>query len=167
MMEYCSIEQWENAYHSWRYSTRLFLFGVLIPFAVLAVPLHILFTSLEFEPKNADITSRSTAHGDGTIQYEVIKNGQVVYTETGQHFLTPKYNFSDFDPKHYNPKWTFGDWIAPHGGTLDKFLFPPLMVLALFFMWAFVHLLVSLSRMTSTAKRIPFSKISAALCQNK
>ena len=93
MAEYCAAEQWENTYHSWRYSTRLFLFGVLLPFAVLAVPLHILFTSLEFEPKNADISSRSTSHGDGTILYEIIKKRAGCLHGNGISFFDPQIQF--------------------------------------------------------------------------
>jgi len=165
MLAYCTIAQWENACHSWKFSMRLFTFGVLLPLAVLAVPLFLVFNSLEFEPENPSYATRSGTNEEGLLQITVYKNDKIFFTKTAPEGVkTLSLSQSEYEPPP-GPRWTVGKWAAPHTGTLDQFLQPPIIVVALMFTWAVIHLLVSLSRMKSTAERIPFSHISATLCQ--
>ena len=53
MLEYCDVVNWERTYASWEYSARLFFYGILLPTIILAIPLFILVTSLNFVPKNS------------------------------------------------------------------------------------------------------------------
>ena len=170
MAEYCSTVRWPTVFTSWKYSAGLVKYGVLFPLAVLAVPLFLFFNAMEFELKNSQkITYHSTVV-DGQSQLTVFKNGKVIDIKTaslGESITTCS---SDYEPsgKQWAVTLPSGEWVAssPFGNTVDYGMTLALMAVALAYCWAFIHVLVSLSRMANTAKRIPFSKISAALCQN-
>ena len=144
MMEFCAAQKWENSFDSWGYSTRLLTRGVALPFAVLSIPLFIHFTSLEFVPKNSKITSVSQTNGDET-QVIVSRDGEVVHTYTAPIGATISWSHSDFEPSSNG--WTIGNWVAPHVQIYDAILKFCLIVCAIFFFWAFIHFLITLSPM--------------------
>ena len=48
MRDYCTVMTWERARASWGYSERLITYGILIPFAVLAIPIFFFLNTLKF-----------------------------------------------------------------------------------------------------------------------
>jgi hypothetical protein len=51
MREYCSVMNWERVVASWKYSTRLITYCILLPYIILSVPLYLFIASLTFIPK--------------------------------------------------------------------------------------------------------------------
>jgi hypothetical protein len=51
MREYCSVMDWERAVASWKYTSRLITYAILLPSIILSIPLYLFVASLTFVPK--------------------------------------------------------------------------------------------------------------------
>jgi len=158
MAQYCSVMNWERTLASWRYSTRLFTFGVLFPFAIAAIPLYFFLSSLEWLPKNApDIQWESERIGekweDG-MRYAATKCGKVIYSEVVMPTRDSEgrycYTMPKLDPPHNIGTINFGDMVAPLERKIIWWV--PAIILAVIVFWAHIHILMSLSRMIRAAE---------------
>ena len=172
MIEHCSAMRWERAIASWKFSTRLVTYGVMLPCIMLAIALAVAFPSLEFFPKFPRVGSRGQGYaliGDD-CKFTARKNGEVFYTETVSrspdgmfHFKHPNVSPSSIgsttiteEMLHFkhpglsssSSKHTinFFDWIAPVKWTESKVALSWLVLIGLGCFWAIIHVLMSLSR---------------------
>ena len=154
ILTYCTVMNWERSLASWRYSTKLLVYGVGISGLLHVVFILAILPSLEFFPKNPPPILWRPKVVDGEIQWTGSRNGEVIYTSEimprNAPFSRPKLDPSPRDGMHI----TFGEWFAPLGDISGWILLSLVMVLSFFHVWATIHILMSLSRMYHAAEEI-------------
>jgi hypothetical protein len=169
MKEYCAVMNWERPLASWRFSARMTMYGVLIPFAILALPTYLFLASLEFHPKNPPpIKERYGGvlyeHGEPTtFVYTAERDGKVIHSAIVP--ISPdgvlRYDPPKFDPSPDDgPNIRYGvgfvatdGWFALYNGWYaHSIVWLNILLLLVFVFGALIHFWVSLSRMIGAAQ---------------
>ena len=164
MKEYCTVMNWERPLASWKFSTKITTYGVLIPFAILAIPTYIGFTTLEFHPKKPpkiDWKTEWIYNEDRrltAVQYTARRDGNVIHSEVvpfpSEGSFSHTYPKVDPSPSD-GPRIDFGDWFAPiKGWFAGTIVWLNMLLLLLFGFGAVIHFLMSLSRMIYAAQKL-------------
>ena len=145
---------WERAIASWLFSAKMTSRGVLIPFMILAIPLFVFFTSLEFFPKNPPpIKWKSEYFWDEhdkltAVEYTAQRDGAILHTEIVS--ASPDGSFScptiKLDPSpHDGAHINYGEWFAPIKGVFARTVMVLFVLVFLVFFCSVIHFLISLS----------------------
>ena len=152
MQKYCTVMSWERALASWLFSAKMTSRGVLLPLMILAIPMFVCFTSLEFFPKNPPPITWTACAIEGTItemQFIASRNEEVVHSEIV--LASPDGSFSrptiKLDPlPHEGANISYGEWFAPVKGVFAWSVMLLFVLVFLVFFCAVIHFLMSLSR---------------------
>ena len=164
MQKYCEAMNWERPFASWLFSAKMTSRGVLFPFMILAIPMFMFLTSLEFEfiPKESRTIiwntewlygerNRPTAEHDFPTSVRLTAHRNGMYDKVIRSEIVPvlpdgSYNRPKLGLPENGARLDYGEWVAPIKGVFARSVMLLFVLLFLVFFCAVIHFLVSLSR---------------------